>query len=357
MLFGNFITEDARSNNSVFGEKVATPLGYYELLREAFAHQGVEINTPDLNTDQTVAFDLLIEGQALVEPMRRPRYLIALENPNHNERNANRNYCQHFTKVFTWNSALFDLPNVIPVLPPHQIAHTDFLPYEDRDIFCCMINANKNFKRKLPSDLYRERVSVIRWYEKNAFQLLELYGRGWNRPPPAYELKGKIARSIPSLKFKLFGTKFFPSYRGEIADKGDILRRCKFSYCYENNRGIPNYITEKIIDSFVHGCVPIYWGADNVLEYIPEDCFIDRRKFSDTRAVHQFLLGISPAQYSEYQASIAKFLKSEMAKQFSFEHFVETVVDEICKDIGVAANTTNLAIPADSKPVNSVKVG
>ena len=46
-----------------------------------------------------------------------------------------------------------------------------------------------------------------------------------------------------------------------------------------------------------------------------------------------------------------------MAKQFSFEHFVETVVEEICKDIGVVANAANLAIPADSKPVNPVKVG
>ena len=46
-----------------------------------------------------------------------------------------------------------------------------------------------------------------------------------------------------------------------------------------------------------------------------------------------------------------------MAKQFSFEHFVATVVDEICKDIGVAANAANLAIPADGQPVNPVKVG
>lgn len=356
MIFGNFITDCGRGNNLVFGAPSEIPMGYYELLRDAFLLRGIVINTPDLNRDKNVSFDLVIEGQPYQQNSKL-RYLIALENPYHNKLNADIDYCRQFTKVFTWNLDVDPAGNVIRTLSPHQIFKRSFLDFEERDIFCCLINANKSFREHVESDLYGERISVIRWYEKNAFQLFELYGRGWNRPPPAYDLKGKIARSIPSLKFKLFGTKFFPSYRGEIADKGDILCRSKFSYCFENNRGIPNYITEKIIDSFVHGCVPIYWGADNVLEYIPEDCFIDRRKFSDTKAVHQFLLGISPAQYSEYQANIAKFLKSEMSKQFSFEHFVATVVDEICEDIGVAANSVNLAIPADSKPVNPVKVG
>ena len=338
MIFGNFITEDARSNNTVFGEKVDIPLGYYELLREAFACKGVEINTPDLNADQEASFDLYIEGQHLTAATRRPRYLIALENPNHNERNANQNYCQNFTKVFTWNLALFEMPNVIKVLPPHQIAHADFPPYEDRDIFTCMINANKNFKKKLPSDLYGERISTIRWYEKNVPEEFSLFGRGWEKPPPEYALLGKIKRSIPSLRSKWFGYRCFPSYQGEIVDKGQVLRRSKFSYCYENNHGISNYITEKIIDSFVYGCIPIYWGAGNVLEFIPEDCFIDRRKFRDTEEVHQFLLGITSTQFAAYQANIEDFLKSEAAKKFSFEHFVSTVVGEICKDIGIKVN-------------------
>jgi alpha(1,3/1,4) fucosyltransferase len=39
------------------------------------------------------------------------------------------------------------------------------------------------------------------------------------------------------------------------------------------------YINEKIFDSFVARCVPIYYGADNITDYVPQDCFINRRQF------------------------------------------------------------------------------
>jgi len=334
MIFGNFITEDARGNNAVFGQMQAIPMGYYELMREAFLARGIEINTPDLNKGRNISFDLVIEGQPCIQD-DRPRYLIAVENPYHNKLNADQAYCGRFSRIFTWNPELDSVGNVVRVFSSHQITKRAFPSFEERDIFCAVINANKSFRENIPSDLYPERMDVIRWYEKNAPDLFALYGRGWDRPPTAYDLMGKIRRSIPSMRYKLFGYKCFPSYKGEIAEKNEILQRSKFSYCYENNRDITNYITEKIIDTFVNGCVPIYWGADNVLEYIPEDCFIDRRKFKYTKDVHQFLLTISPQQFSKYQSNIANFLKSDAAKLFSFEYLVSTVVSTISGDIGI----------------------
>jgi hypothetical protein len=335
MILGNFITEDPRGNNAIFGEIQPIPMGYYELMREAFLAKGIEINTPDLNKGKNVSFDLVIEGQPYDQD-DRPRYLIAVENPHHNKLNADHAYCSRFSRVFTWNPELDSIGNVVRVFSPHQISKRAFLSFGERDIFCSVINANKSFRENIPSDLYPERMGVIRWYEKNAPELFALYGRGWDRPPPAYGLLGKMRRSIPSMRYKLFGYNCFPSYKGEVAEKKEILQRSKFSYCYENNRDITNYITEKIIDSFVNGCVPIYWGADNVLEYIPENCFIDRRKFKYTKDVHEFLLSISPEQFSEYQSNIGDFLKSENAQKFSFENFVSTVVSAISVDIGIA---------------------
>jgi len=333
LIYGNFITEDPRGNNSVFGEMQEIPMGYYELMREAFLARGIELNTPDLNKDKSVAFNLVIEGQ-LYSDDAQFKYLIAVENPHHNKFNASLDYCRHFHKVFTWNPHLDAAGNVVRVLSPHQTAKREFLPFDQRETFCCLINANKSFREKIASDLYPERVRVIRWYERHAPQYFALYGRGWDRPAPAYNFFGKVFRSIPSMRFKLFGHKHFPSYIGEIADKGEILRHAKFSYCYENNRDITNYITEKIIDSFVYGCVPVYWGANNIGEYIPEDCFIDRRKFRDTKDVHQFLLSITPEEFANYQSNIANFLQSQNAKKFSFEYFVSKIVSEISKDIG-----------------------
>lgn len=331
MICGNTYADYLVGNNQFFEDTVFPPMSGFPLMRREFLARGIEVNTPDVNIGRNVAFDLYIEGRPLIEN-DLPKYLIALENPNHNRLNEDRGYCQKFSKVFTWDTRSFDMKNVVRILPPHQIAHDAFLDYSQRDIFCCLINANKAFREKLPSDLYSERINVIRWYEKNVPDKFELYGRGWDKPPPAFDLIGKIRRSIPSLRVKLFDTMCFPSYMGELKNKSDVLSRSKFSFCYENNKDLSNYITEKIIDAFISGCVPIYWGADNILDYIPAECFIDRRNFKTTAEVHQYLVSMSPREYSQYQTSIADFLKSGVAKRFSFEHFVSIVVNEIAAD-------------------------
>jgi len=335
MIYGN-IFADGHYNNSLFEAEDSThrynPTHTFRLLRQEFITQGIEINTPDVNQGRQIAFDLHLEGRQFVEDAI-PKFLIALENPNHNRLNASHEYCRRFTKVFAWDVRLYDLPNVVKILVPNQLSHDYFPGYEERNIFSCLINANKAFRKILPSDLYLERINTIRWYEKHAPEKFELYGMGWNKPSPAFDVFGKVRRSIPSLRVKLFGYMPFPSYRGEVRDKGEVLRRSKFSYCYENTRNLSNYITEKIFDSLLYGCVPIYWGADNVLEYIPANCFIDRRDFKDTAAVHDFLLSVSPIDYAKYQSNIARFLESNSARKFSTECFVSTVVSRISQNV------------------------
>lgn len=335
MIYGNIIAE-GRNNNALFDEedKVHRYNSTYttRLLRHAFLAQGIEINSPDINQGRVITFDLYFDGQQFVADSI-PKYLIEQENPNINRLNESRNYCQKFVKVFAWDSRLHDLPNVVKILIPHHLTHAPFPGFAERNIFSCLINANKAFREVLPSDLYLERIKTIRWYEKSAPDKFNLYGMGWAKPTPAFDFMGKIKRSIPSLRAKLFGYMPFPSYRGEIRDKSEVLRRSKFSYCYENNQGLSNYITEKIFDSLVNGCVPVYWGADNVLDYIPADCFIDRQTFKNTAAVHNFLLSISPQEYAQYQSNIIRFLQSDIARQFSSENFVSTVVKTVLQDL------------------------
>lgn len=335
MIYGN-VYADGHSNNSMFGEKDSThrynPTYTPRLLRQAFLARGIEINTPDVNQGRQIAFDLHLEGRQFVEDSI-PKYLIALENPNINHLNENRDYCRRFAKVFAFDARVHDLPNVVKILIPHHLMHGEFPTYEERDIFSSLINANKAFREMLPSDLYLERINTIHWYEKHAPDKFELYGMGWNKPAPAFDFWGKARRSIPSLRTKLFGHKPFPSYRGEVRDKAEVLRRSKYSYCYENTRDLSNYITEKIFDSLVCGCVPVYWGADNVLNYIPADCFIDRRTFSGTAEVHEYLLSISPEDYANYQSNIVSFLDSDAAKMFSVECIISTAVGHISQDV------------------------
>lgn len=335
MIYGNVIAE-GRIGNSLFAADDNVhrynPTYTSRLMRDAFLALGIEINTPDVNQGRPVAFDLYLEGQQFVED-DVPKYLIALENPNINRLNEDRDYCMKFAKVFTFDKRLQDLPNVVKILVPNQLSFVPVPGYAERDIFSCLINANKAFREHLPTDLYHERINTIRWYEKHAPDKFELYGMGWGKPAPAYDLMGRVKRSVASLRTKLFGYKPYPSYRGEVRDKSTIMRRSKFAYCYENTRGPDNYITEKIFDSFLSGCVPVYWGAENVLEHIPADCFIDRRSFKDTALVHEFLLGVLPEDYAKYQLSIIRFLDSDAAKMFSAENFASIIAGKIYRDV------------------------
>ncbi len=335
MIYAN-IHAAGHNNNSMFATEDSVhrfnPTYMPRLLREAFLKQGIELNTPDVNKGRTVAFDLFLEGKEFIED-GIPKYLVALENPYINRLNQDRDYCRRFRNVFAWDKRLHDLPNVVPIMVPNRLEFGPFPSFAERDIFSCLINANKAFREPLQGDLYQERIRTIRWYERNAPGYFELYGMGWQKPAPAFNLWGKLRRGIASLRVKLHGYRPFPSYRGEVRDKAEVMRRSKFSYCYENTLGPDNYITEKIFDSFLSGCVPVYWGAENVLDYIPADCFIDRRKFADTAAVHAYLCSVTPERFAQYQQDIARFLKDGAARKFTTEHFAHVVAGQIAQDV------------------------
>ena len=136
-----------------------------------------------------------------------------------------------------------------------------------------MIAGNKSLKSAL--ELYSERIKAIRWFGKNHPKDFDLYGFGWDDYPSSNSLFVKL---FNKMRKKIMPP--FPSYKGTVKRKNDVLLKYKFSICYENARDISGYITEKIFDCFFSACVPIYLGADNVTEYIPSECFIDKRKFN-----------------------------------------------------------------------------
>ncbi len=127
---------------------------------------------------------------------------------------------------------------------------------------------------------------------------------------------------------KLLGKKYL-SYRGTIEIKNEILKSYKFAICYENARDIPGYITEKIFDCFFAGCVPIYWGAPNITDFIPANTFIDRRKFKSYEELYKYIKAMPKAEYMRYIDAIEKFIKSDAIHLFSAEYFADKIAAEI----------------------------
>jgi len=65
--------------------------------------------------------------------------------------------------------------------------------------------------------------------------------------------------------------------------KIDALRPYKFCVAMENSED-DHYVSEKVYDALVAGCVPIYFGAPNILDYVPHrDAIIDVRVLGGAR--------------------------------------------------------------------------
>jgi hypothetical protein len=69
------------------------------------------------------------------------------------------------------------------------------------------------------------------------------------------------------------GGKFLNNVGGPVKDKIKFLSSYKFSIAMENSEG-DGYLSEKIIDSFISGTIPIYYGDYTLDEFINPKAFI-----------------------------------------------------------------------------------
>jgi hypothetical protein len=223
--------------------------------------------------------------------------LLLHEPPTVEEAGYKPDFQAHFGKILTWDDDLVDgkkffkyhYPDLKPLLP-------DLVSFEEKR-FCVLFGTRRASKH--PKELYREREKVIRFFETKPVGEFDLFGNNWEK-------------------------RKYTSWRGRASDKLDLLKRYKFSICYENMKEVKGYITEKIFDCFAAGNVPVYLGASNITDYIPKECFIDRRAFGSEQELYDFLKAMTPETYAQYLDSAKRYLESEKAQLFSSEHFIET---------------------------------
>lgn len=323
---------DGVTNNSIFdlhhsSNRDNCNVPFYNLRCE-LGKIGVELSTPDLLTGKKITLKLHFNSQKNYIYTKRD-VVVLFETPNIIPSNGNLDQISKAALVFTWNDDLVDkFTNFEKInFPNHIDSDIKYGNIFNRDIFFSIISGNKSLRFKNEAiDLYKERVKVIRWFEENHPGDFHLYGIGWESPEASGGALNKLIRRFYSLFFsKYFYIKPFPLYRGAVKNKRDIYSRTRFSFCFENVAGYNGYITEKIFDCFSAGCVPIYWGADNINAYIPKNCFIDMRDFNCLDDLYVNLMNIDEIEYNNYQHAISNFIKSEGFSQFSSEYFVSKI--------------------------------
>ena len=103
---------------------------------------------------------------------------------------------------------------------------------------------------------------------------LDLYGAGWGR----FQIRSPIKSLFWKYRLRSLG---FNAHK--VKNKTEVYQQYDFALCFEN-MAMAGYISEKIFDAFFSGCIPIYWGASDIREYIPENCFVPTDSFPDIQS-------------------------------------------------------------------------
>lgn len=202
-------------------------------------------------------------------------------------------FYDYYYRVYTFDDDLVDNKKFFkfyyPVLQPMLSSR---LAFNEKKL-CVMVASNWN----------SERVRMLDFFATKPQGSLDVYGK----VPQKYQHHQMNKGRIPG---RCSGT-----------EKVHTLKKYRFCIYFENTHTTPGYITEKIFDAFAAGCVPIYWGPENVEKYIPLDCIIDYRKFRNKEQMYQYINSMQESEYEEYINRIGKFLKSKQAYLFSQEYF------------------------------------
>ncbi len=287
-------------------DEVAKP---FCCLREAIEHEGFTVKfTDDAANIQgeiaaLISFGNISSGliQNLAKIPREKCILFNLEPPVILPESYELERTRAFGKVFVMFDDLVDNVHYFKFYAPQpRLQMVDDIPDFSRKKFLTMICGNKDSSH--PQSLYAERRKAISYFSRACPQSFDLYGGYW-----------------PEQRV----------WKGTIPAKWDTLKQYKFCLCYENMGNQKGYITEKLFDCFVGGCVPIYLGASNVTDVIPKACFIDRRMFASDGHLYEMLRSMDKETYDHYLEAIRIFLSSPQAKLFSIEHFVELTLNAL----------------------------
>jgi len=71
----------------------------------------------------------------------------------------------------------------------------------------------------------------------------------------------------------------------------ELHKPYKFSISFENDI-VDGYIGEKIINSFLAGCIPIYDGTPDIYKYFNKDAFINARDFNTLEDLANYVIKV-----------------------------------------------------------------
>lgn len=161
--------------------------------------------------------------------------------------------------------------------------------------------------------LYRERLRIARQSEETLGGQFDIFGPGW---PKAHSGSPR--------------GKGFASARGPYAgSKLDLLPHYRFTIAYENCLNDCGYITEKLFDGLLAGCVPVYLGNHRIERLVPPDAFVDARRFASRRQLAEFLAAMPEGRWRQMRAAGEAFVRDEAVPLFGSMQYIDAIFSAV----------------------------
>jgi alpha(1,3/1,4) fucosyltransferase len=331
----------------------------YFYLRDLFQSAGIEVHTGDYlvsgekRNKQNIYFslgylehyqrlinrpDVILSGLFTFEaPIVQPSLYRALPRLS-----------RYFKRIYSFstNTALarFGCGNValrkfhIPY--PYDGVIEDLWRNTDRK-FLTLLNCNRLCRRTW-QELYTERLRALDFFSH--YDEIDLYGLGWDKPPyrvgetwipiPLTRINRYLHEYVPFLPMHPFEKAIQRTYRGVAVSKYVTQSRYTFTICYENMR-LDGWLNENLFDCFLVGTIPVFLGPPDITDYVPANCFIDKRQFPTYEELRSHLKSLGPNEIQAYKENARDYISSASFKPFTKESFAQYFTRAVEEDLGV----------------------
>jgi hypothetical protein len=172
--------------------------------------------------------------------------------------------------------------------------------------------SSPSYGAAIKRSLHNKRLEIIEYFLSSG--RLDLYGSGWGN-------LGNLPKNWSTRLSWIIKDRYF----GRCDDKLETLSQYRFCICFENME-LPGYMTEKIIDCFVAGVIPVYLGDPNVDLSIPNSTYINARTFSSLIELDKHLQSIDEHHANEMIESGRTYLRSQSGALHSYEAFAKNLI-------------------------------
>lgn len=159
----------------------------------------------------------------------------------------------------------------------YGISFDDRLKMDDRYIRYPIYCLNEN---RWEAAKHKHEINEQNYFKKHSRFCNFVYSNGKN----AMAFRENIFQELSKYKKVDSGGRLHNNIGGPVADKADFMPNYKFTIAVENTSA-PGYTTEKLLDAWAYGTVPIYYGNPDIGKEFNEEAFINCHKYNSIEEI------------------------------------------------------------------------